>query len=68
MDDYFTDIEGLPLYLDLEKGNPHRDPSVGQYISGGKSKSKEGMYDLSDAVMALLDQLPGEDMKKDEQY
>jgi hypothetical protein len=48
------------------KANPNRDPSVGQYISGGSHKGiKPGSKELDDAVTALLDQMPESKIAKD---
>jgi hypothetical protein len=54
------------LYLDLEKGNPNRDPTVGQFIGGGagKGQSKKGQKDLDGEVKDLMEQMPGEEIEK----
>lgn len=30
------------LWLDLDKANPHRDPALGEFISGGVGKAQSG--------------------------
>lgn len=47
---------GVSLVLDVEKANPHRDPSRGSFIHGGagRHKSKEGQHELSDLVLDLM--------------
>jgi len=53
------------LYLEIDKANSVRDPSHGQYISGGAHKSKP--KDMSEVVNDLMSKLPGEKLdKKDE--
>lgn len=58
--------KSLDLYLDLSKGNPHRDPTVGHFISGGagKAMNKQGQEDMSEFMNSLMDKLPGEEMDK----
>lgn len=70
-----TETNGsAPLFLaDLSKGdcgcaqkggNPHRDPSVGQYIAGGGGAAKgKGQKDLSRTAESLM-KLPGEELEK----
>jgi hypothetical protein len=43
------------LYLDVDKANPHRDPSVGQFIAGGGGAAKgAGQKDLSKEVDDMM--------------
>lgn len=67
--DLFIDLEksvdvGPCLYLDIEKGNPHRDPTVGHFISGGAGKAMNGhgQEDLEEQVNNLME---GEDLDKE---
>lgn len=55
---YLALPERQDLYLDIDKANPFRDPSVGQYIAGGAVKANT--EDLSDEIESLLDQMPGD--------
>jgi len=55
------------LYLNTNKANPHRDPSIGTFISGGagRAKSGEGQHDLSGLMTDLMNTKPGlEELKK----
>lgn len=57
-----------PLFLaNVDKANSHRDPSMGQFISGvtHPTKSKQGLHDLSSIIESIMD-LPGEDLRKPE--
>jgi hypothetical protein len=57
--------KSVHLYLDIGKGNPHRDPSVGTFIGGGGGKAMgEGQEDLDAQSKELMDQMPGEDVEK----
>lgn len=51
-----------PLYLDLSKANPFKEPSQGQFMAGG-AVGKNTTTDLSDT---LADLMTGEELKKDE--
>jgi len=54
------DVHNTPkLFLNIEKANPFRDPSVGTFIGGGAIKANT--EDLSDKMEELLNDLPGED-------
>jgi hypothetical protein len=69
-----TEATALPLFLaDLSKGdcgcnksgNPHRDPSVGQYIAGGGGAAKgKGQKDLSEEANSLMDKPMGQQLEK----
>ena len=71
---YLDVPEGVDLYVDLsksveehlylEKANPNRDPMSGVYAKGGNHK--ESMHDLNDEMLYLMDQLPGEDLSKED--
>lgn len=59
--------DSLTLYLDLEKANAHREPAFGRFMSGKMDKTQSGgnTHDLTDLVLELMDEIPGEDLKKD---
>lgn len=61
---YLGKSEGPALFL---KANPHRDPTIGQFIAGGAGKgmSGHGQHDLEEEVNSMMDVMPGQDLEKD---